>query len=487
MANQVAARLKGDDYQHLYAWRHALGLLKPQAELVEVGIEDTHAGSCDDVTLHYAPEIGRASRFVQVKYHVDERGSYSTEVLLERKTGSSLLQKFYRTWQTLRSTGRDPVLCLFSNWSWDSNDRIGECISGDDGSLTDKFLTAPAGSDIGKLRARWIAECEASEEDFKVFVRSLRFLLGSTNAQEQVAEPTSERMQHLGLRHDEGALVLACSAVRDWIKRGVQRLTRDTLDEVIARLGLRASTPEGAVTVYMDTIKSRRADLVPDYHLDWRKFFSGPEFEKGHAPIDPTIWNRELLPQLQSLEAQINREHAPRLIRARGLSRLSAWFAFGKVFSRVANYEIEVKQGAALWRTDANAATDFSLVATRTPVPGRKVRELAVGFSVTGSLVNDLDRYLASLCFDGEVLLLQPACGPSREVLREASDVVAFVQHAKVAMRQAIQDTGASAVLLFYYGPLSGACFLGHDLNALGASVTIYEDQQPGYAPSFQL
>ncbi|MBA2679925.1 MAG: hypothetical protein H0U76_16200 [Ktedonobacteraceae bacterium] len=30
MANQVAARLQGDDYQHLYAWQFVLELLMPK-------------------------------------------------------------------------------------------------------------------------------------------------------------------------------------------------------------------------------------------------------------------------------------------------------------------------------------------------------------------------------------------------------------------------------------------------------------------------
>jgi hypothetical protein len=488
VANQVAARLQGDDFQHLYAWWNALGLYLPRLHLAEVWIEDERAGSFDDVTLHHTEASGRASHFVQVKYHVDQRRAYSTEVLLERTGGgSSLLQKFYRTWQKLRTSGKEPQLTLYSNWSWDSNDKIGECISGENGRLTEQFLTASAGSDIGKLRAQWITECGAAEEDFAAFVRTLRFLLGSSNAQEQVTALTIERMEHLGLRHDESALILACGTVRDWIKRGVQKLTRANFDKVIADLGLRAQQHEPAVTVYLDTIKSRRLDLAPDYHLDWREHFCGPEFERGHTPIDPTIWNRELLPQLQALEVQINQEHAPRIIRARGLSRLSAWFAFGKVFSRVAGYDIEVRQGAALWRSDAVPSTDFTLIATRSPAAGARAAQLAVGLSITGSLANDMERYLQSIGFAGAVLLLHPARGPSRDVFRDGSDVVAFVQEAKRAIREAIHDTGAGEVLLFYFGPLSGACFLGHDLNALGANVIVYEDQQPGYAPSFRL
>jgi hypothetical protein len=42
-------------------------------------------------------------------------------------------------------------------------------------------------------------------------------------------------------------------------------------------------------------------------------------------------------------------------------------------------------------------------------------------------------------------------------------------------------------VLLYYFGPLSGACFIGHQLNAVCREIQLMEDQQPGYVPSFLL
>ena len=51
MANQTSARLKGDDYQHLYAWWFVLELLVPKEKVRCVTIEDAFAGSMDDVTV----------------------------------------------------------------------------------------------------------------------------------------------------------------------------------------------------------------------------------------------------------------------------------------------------------------------------------------------------------------------------------------------------------------------------------------------------
>jgi hypothetical protein len=198
MANQVAARLAGDDYQHLYAWWHALGLFLPHLELAEVWIEDERAGSFDDITLHYVPTAQRPSHFLQVKFHVDQ------------------------------------------------------------------------------------------------FVSSLRLRLGSTNATADVSERAAERMGHLNLRCDDSALLLASGIVRDWVKRGVQKLTLENLNAVIEKFDLRAKPKEPAVTVYLETIKKRRFDLEPDYLLDWRHHFSGPAHEKGHSVVDSAVNSRSV-------------------------------------------------------------------------------------------------------------------------------------------------------------------------------------------------
>jgi len=486
MAHQVSARLCGDDYQHLYSWWHALALLDPRSEVTEVWIEDDRAGSFDDVTVHYAAQSKRAAQFFQVKYHVTQQGSYSTDTLLDRAKGSSLLQKFWRTWTKLGRANLAPELTLFSNWSWDSDDQVGRCIDGHDGSLKEEFLTESARSRVGQLRVRWQGECGASDNEFGAFVRCLRLHLGSTNATESISRLAAERMRHRGLRDDESALCVAVGIVRGWIKAGVQHITRGLLELALIEHRLQDTPAEPSVTVYLQTIRTHRFDLRPDYLLDWREHFEGPEYQRSHRIVDPALWNGRMLPELQALEQRINQEQAPKLIRARGLARLSTWFALGHVFSRVAGYQIEVEQNGLLWRTDAPPSGDFSMVATRTPDGSARTSTLAVGISVTGSLHSDLTNYLQSSGFQGGVLELEPGLGPSRDVFKSAGDVTAFVTASKNHMRHWVDVTGAREVWMFYFGPLSGACFLGHDTNALGASLTIMEDQAPGYAPAFR-
>jgi hypothetical protein len=176
------------------------------------------------------------------------------------------------------------------------------------------------------------------------------------------------------------------------------------------------------------------------------------------------------------------------------LARLSAWFAFGFTFSDVARYTIEVDQQGQLWRTDAHANPDFRLIFTgNNGSPDGEILDgegptVAVGLSVTGSLDNDVRNFLANREEKiASLLLIQPEHGPGRECLRRASDVVARANGVKDSLRAFVKRWNATRLLLFYFGPLSGACFIGHKLNAVCREIQIMEDQQPGYALSFSL
>lgn len=113
---------------------------------------------------------------------------------------------------------------------------------------------------------------------------------------------------------------------------------------------------------------------------------------------------------------------------------------------------------------------------------------VAVGISVTSSLEDDVRSFLQERTEKvSALLLLRPERELGATCLQNAGDVSAFAQKAKEAIRSFVKKWQAKRLLLFYFGPLSGACFLGHKLNAVCQEIQIMEDQQPGYASSFLL
>lgn len=487
MANQVAARLAGDEYQHLTSWFHVLELKRPRRNVLEVTIEDENAGSADDVTVRHGPGSPDPDTFYQIKFHVDQRGAYSSAVLTETKgNGTSILQKLFATWKTLAVGGSPFAIRFVSNWSWDSSDKVGKVLSGRDNTITNEFFEAGSKSDLGKIRLDWQKHLGANVEDFTDFCKSLHFDLGATCFDERV-ERVRDQMESLGLRSDEAGLKIAIGIVREWIQKGTQRIDLKTLDEVIESHGLKeAPAAERCVTVIMTTIKAQRIDVEPDYFLDWRDHFAGPEFEKGHALKPGEHWEKDLLPQLRSVEAAISSETGCRLVRARGLARLSAWFAFGRTFSENARYVIECDQQGDLWRSDVSPSSDFQLARSRS-FDSQTSRELFVGVSLTTDIEAAVREYALSRGFEGNLLFLSPNLPIGRDCLRNASDAVAMARQTKDLMREEIHRKSLHSVSLFYAGPLSGACFIGHMLNSMAAPIHVMEFQNPSYEPAFTI
>jgi SMODS-associated and fused to various effectors sensor domain len=85
------------------------------------------------------------------------------------------------------------------------------------------------------------------------------------------------------------------------------------------------------------------------------------------------------------------------------------------------------------------------------------------------------------------LLLIRPDRDLGRGCLENASDAVALARGVKDVLRPFVKRWSATRLMLYYFGPLGGACFIGHQLNAVCREVEIMEDQQPGYAPTFLL
>jgi hypothetical protein len=492
MAGAVGARLKGDEYQHLSAWGHALELLLPQRQVASVIVEDAKALSADDVTLLRADGSYIPDTYHQIKYHVDHRDGYSVETLTAAETGqSSLVTKWFRSWERLLTNrpGRRLEIEIVSNWGWTADDDLRALVD-DSGALKDEFFTATGRKKAADLRKTLADHVGAAPDAFEGFARTLRFTFGFSNLQ-KVAQQVSERMEHQGLKHDDNALTLAIGIVRQWIMDGRQEVTRADLEAVIGDRDLwLPEETKPSVNVYLSTIKSQKFDIDPDYHLDWREYFVGDTPARGHETRDPGDWNGKMMPALRAFEERVSSETNKRLIRARGKARLSAWLAFGWTFSDVAGYTIEAEQRDQFWQTNTPPNADFTLKSNgpdgeRLDTEGETV---AVGLSITGDIEADVRRHLVQRPEKVRAaLFIHPARGPSPDAVRNSGDATALAIGAKQLMWEFATRQRAKRLLLYYMGPAGGACFIGHRLNAVCRDVQIMEHTNPGYIPSFTL
>ena len=485
------SRRAGDEFQDVYGWFRALELLRPARKVGLVSIEDTTAGFFDDVTVRPEAGTSHASEFVQVKFHVDEAGSYSTDVLMTKRTRNerhTLLEKAWTTWLALREENPALELLLVTTWSWDHRDPIATHLRR--GSrLETEFVEGRCEKEGMAARTQWFEHLKSPDSAlFEAFLRSLRFRVGYPATEELMAW-TAERMELVGLKHDEAAIFIGGRQIHVWISEGKESITKADMLEVIERLNLKdpdATPLEPSVSLYVHTIRREPLEVDGDYELDWRDHFEGEEWLRGHRVHDPLLWNEVMLPELIEVRKRAAADSTARLLRARGLARLSAWFAIGYVFSPLAGYAIEVDQNGERWRNDATPAADLALVEDALEARGGDPNTLAVGVSLTGDLGGDVRQALADLGEPAASLLLVSTNRGLGRTIRDAGDLTALADQLQARMRTALGHRPAK-VLLFYFGPLAGAAFIGARLNAVAQTVQIYEDQGPGYAPSFTL
>jgi hypothetical protein len=168
------------------------------------------------------------------------------------------------------------------------------------------------------------------------------------------------------------------------------------------------------ITISFNSVKPALPDSRADYTIDWCDYFVGDTFKKERQLKDPQAWNNQLLPELEALEARIRQERDAHLIRARGYARLSPWFAFGFVFSKVAGYTIEIDQNSMMWRTDATPSQDFELAIVNNggSIEGEILdgegSSVAVGISISRDLADAVRAFLKSRTDKVAALLLIP-------------------------------------------------------------------------------
>ncbi len=490
MAMQSSARIKGDDYQFLYTWLHILDLKKKNTKVSKVRIEDPNAAHVDDVTVFY--NDGTPPHYYQVKYHVDQRSAYTLELLLEKGKGKSLLEKFYKTYKDhlADNPGIAARLHLVSNWVIDPKDKILSTVENENSRLGDSIRTAAPGSDIGKALQIVKDELKIDDKELHDFLFALCFYTGR-DCTEEFKVRVKEKMDSMGLKSSENDLAVAVQIVRDWVKKKHVEVDLKVLEEILQERDLYAP-PSGplSATVYLVTVKKHQFGLEPDYIIDLRKYYANQGEIKGHELLDGFDYNKTLLPKIRSVQKKVNDETRATLIRARGFSRLSPWFSFGHTFSQVSGYTIEVNQNDRLWKTDEKANSNFKLISQNDQgeTLGSSTGTVAVGISVTGSIEADVREYLAKEGNVDALLLLRPESELGANCFQTGGDVVALCQQFKVMTRDFVRERKAEKLLLFYFGPLSGACFIGHQLNAICKKIQIMEKLAgEGYVESFIL
>ena len=476
MAGNVPALEAGFDYQWLYGWYRILDLVNPAGSSGSVTIENPEAGLFDDVTISPRLTGGQPAEFIQVKFHVGTNGWYTAASLISNK----LIRKAWKTFDLLRADYESIQLSLVTTWAWDPDDSVRI----EDLRLTRAFIEGTAAGKAAEERAEWKTDAgDPPEPDFQAFLQVLRFRT-AYDEKTELKERMRERLFYLGLKSDEGAIRKGVGQVRDWVIDRKGRITAEDVNDVIDHLELRLPDPEPpSVTLYVHTVRLIPTETGGDFELDWRDAFEGTNRERGHALLDPADWNGRLLPELEAKAAEIEDATSARLLRVRGLARLSPWFAVGFTFRETTGWSIETDLRGKRWRTDAPQGDD-EIEPTVVDLPGpAEIAALSIG--VTGDPTPRVRAYLESAGNPAGRLAVVRCPRSGMESIRDAGDVTRLADVVKTALQSL--EPRARRVLLFYWGPAAGAVFIGHRLNAVAREIQLHEEDNGEYTPSILL
>ena len=483
MGEQSAARIGGDDYQHLYCWYLMLLLLDDNSDYDHVYIEHPKAGAADDVTLH--PKTGRriAARYYQVKWHRTAAGQYDFEYFMQVKKPivTSLLQKLFESWKVLKATG-DVEIWLVSNWPAATD--LGRFIR-EGYDLDESFHLRGPRSKAGKVRKAWCETVKADAGEVTEFCRALRLRLGFGGTRD-LEENIDDRMSSYGLKSGQGPRRIVLSAIRELIKTGgpKKRITRESVRELLSENDLWAQAvenPEVSLTIHGWT--KEIFDPRPTVEIDWTQYID----RTTRRIPNQREWESLLLPKLRIAKKQFQNMKEGRYIDFRGKLPLTTVLAIGAEFPDVGGFSFRTQQPTGtetnLWRSDTPPTqARFRYEALDGSDQGE---DIALFLSISGDGRADAENFLSENRDKISALIYaEPESGPGQAAIKAAGDAVALADNAKQLFRESRTKYRAKRIHLILFAPASFSLFLGQKLNAVGKIVTYERTADGGYQES---
>lgn len=470
------ARIQGDDYQHLFSWYQALGLLLPDSDTTMVVVEAADAGFVDDVVVRGSPR----DTYYQIKYSVDGRTPIDSAWWMKKpnERGRSPLENFWWSWNEL--SDRRPAMTLLTNRPLDLTDRVLACASGRDGRLLPRLAQGSSRSRLGIGRQSWANHLQVSEQELLAMLEDVSILHGQ-GPFTHFLQMTSDRHLALGLTYDENAALAGVGAARRWVATGRREINRAVLLDEIARLELKAGSPQATLL-----IQEISCDPWPESAtatVDWVDLFEGIEPRARRQTRDPRAWDEKMRPDLRRAVAAI-RTLGYTDVMVRGALRLPSWFASGVELADIAGFRVACAQRGEIWSSEVDPSP-FALAKNVTELGSGS--DVAIGLSVTTSIVDDVLEHVRRAELSVRAYIdLAPERGPSDRAIADASAARGWALAVRDTVREVVRSTGAAKIHLFISSPGGAAFLLGHLWNRV-PTTQLYADTSPGYAPAYLL
>lgn len=481
--SRTGVRIAGDRYQWSHVWRACLQVLRDHEQStasgnpgMAVGVELDDSGNVDDVVLFRQTP---PHDYSQAKYAVDASSPVGQEYVTSvARSGSSLISKFARAHADFAARGESARLSLVTNRVPDHRSSL---ISGRDsrtGLLVPKAGLQGPNSERGRERAAWARAAGLNEGGLLELLSVLRFELGWDP--QLLQEHLCLLMAATGLRADANAVRVATAWVEERVIAGQKRIDLGAIRSAVNTLNLRAGRVWPTISITCLKPDPLAAEAV--YALDWVDKFEGEDPFSKRRPAPPASWDA-LAADLDDLGRSLSGLDAALVT---GSLRQATGFALGARLRKVAGFDVGLKQGPQVWRSDEPFESPTA-PATRA-ISLALGPDLAVVVDVATSATDDVVAWIRGQSLPiGRVLTLSPAVGtPRDQALPDGSAAIALAVGIRDTVRREVR-TGSMRVHLFLAGPLGLALLLGHRWNRVCETI-VYEDlSHEGYQAAFNI
>lgn len=213
-------------------------------------------------------------------------------------------------------------------------------------------------------------------------------------------------------------------------------------------------------------------ELLPDEHDDVLRIDASRLFRNDNPRPD---WDR-FLNGLIDIKKEIAIKYGRPHLKIHGSKHLTAAFVVGRVFSP---FQMEIKQGSEIWKTDGKSLASSLKIKTIEQYPNSE--ELSVEISTNGKKVSAaVDRLLSSRLQPGnriQCMLNDPLLGI------DGPQCIDIIRQVRGQIEKAVGRRNVRAIHIFAAVPQGLMIMLGREFGPL-PSVQLYEFDGNSYTPS---
>lgn len=500
MAKAIAARRNGDAYQARVFWLKLLEL-RTSNYVKSVTLESDLVSFVDDVVVSYSePIIDRVTgkrevvcEFFQCKYHMTQRGEFTSENLIDSKfinNQNSMLKRLYDAYVKLSKQLPPEAfrLYIFSNWRWANQDAISKHLY--EGTIRSTFYETGQGSAEGQVRSKFAAHLSISEEELYTFLNTVRFTLGKDLV--DLVSDMEPRLKLAGLQPIDPTVthIPYDSFVWELFAQGRNSFDEEAFDQMIHEEKLMASptTKHSEISIQSFTQFARRPTDLQVTRLDLLQLFD------RRFPITDAYWKKEIPEKVTAFMLDEKLMDVLQPIHLFFDCHLSIAFFAGHLVSPKHRIQIipTQKNGSdyTLWE---QSAPDTKTNLWTFQNIGEINEEVILEISVTHHIQKQVQSYLLTQEYSElPYIRVAPIEGVGPTSISDGTHAWQFGYQVAEQLRERLPET-CQTIHLFFAGPVALAYILGYTLRHITPNIQLYEYDFEGqrgdqtYYPSLRI